>query len=188
MNLPFRTVLTFLVLAVLMLLQYQNCSQYADPNPFTMPTTSLTASSSGPTQVKLDSPNGVIDLGQNDQALSVGGECNVGLSTRHYIEVKLSDYANVPLPVQVAPQNNLCPTGTNTLPAECFVAKQFSCEHGRYYIHIPVTCAAFRGQTQSLYRLVGQLVTFDANGKEVRDNKAMFDRFINIAWAPTACQ
>lgn len=177
-----------LALAVLMVLQYQNCSTYADPNPFQAPDALDISSETTPTQIKLDSPNGVIDVAQSDLTLSVGGDCNVGLSTNHYIEARLSDSLNTPIPIKVRAEDNLCDQTQPSLPAHCYVARQFRCEHGKYYIHLPITCAAFRGQAQSLYRLVAQLVTVDQNGIETRDPKASFDRFLNIAWpATTVC-
>jgi len=168
----------------LMVLQYQNCSNYSDPNPFEMNGAIAGASTSAPSQVKLDSPVGVLDLGEYDLNISIGGECNVGLSTRHYIEMRLLDDSNQSVAVR---EDTLCPKTGTGLDLECFRATSFRCEHGRYSLVLPINCGAYRFQAQSLYRLSGQLVTYDENGKEVRDNKAAFDRFFQIAWGPGAC-
>lgn len=188
MRIPFKTRLSIIVFAALMVLQYQNCSNYADQSPFDLPSeASLADGSSSPSALRLDSPTGVIDIGEYDLALSMGGTCNTGLSKSHYIEIKLADSNNLPIQVRVAPQDNSCPEGGANLQPHCFVAKQFSCEHGRYYIHLPISCAAYRQQPQSLYRIIGQLVAVDENGAETRDAKAGFNRFFQIAWAPGAC-
>lgn len=179
MGISYKTVFTFVALVVLLALPYQNCSSYNDPSPFDLPATASAIQSSS-SDIRLDSPSGVIDVAATDLTLSLGGECNVGLSTKHFIEIKLSDANNTPISVREPAQ---CPSGA------CFLAQEFRCEHGRYYIHLPLSCGqAYRGQTQSLYRLTGQLVVLDGTGKELRDNKALFDRFFQIAWAPGACQ
>lgn len=165
---------------------YQNCSQYADPSIFELPKTDL-ASSSSPGDLRLDSPLGIIDVGTLEYALSMGGGCNVGHSKKHYIEIRITDQSNQPVPVRVAPQDNTCPEDGVGLPPQCFVANQFKCEHGKYYIHIPINCSAYRNQATSVYRLLGQLVTVDEKGVETRENKASFNRFFEIAWAPDSC-
>jgi len=178
------TLMAFAVMG-LMVLQYQNCSNYADPSPFAASDVASTgASSSSPSQVKLDSPVGVLDVGQYDLSISIGGECNVGLSTQHYIEIQLQDGSNQPIAVR---EDSLCPATGVGLSQDCFRSTQFRCEHGHYNIFLPLNCNAYRGQSQSLYRLVGQLVTYDKSNNEVRDNKAAFDRFFQISWAPGAC-
>jgi hypothetical protein len=179
----FKTTFSVLALAGLMMLQYQNCSSYNDPSPFEVGDVTG-ASTSSPTQAKLDSPVGVLDLNQYDLAISVGGECNVGLSEKHYIEIKLLDIANQDVPVR---EDSTCPKEGASLDIECYRATQFKCEHGRYSLHLPINCSAYRNATQSTYRLKGQMVTFDKAGKEIRDTKAAFDRFFQIAWAPGAC-
>ncbi len=166
-----------------MMLQYQNCSTYSDPSPFDLDEAS-TASSSLPTQSKLDSPVGVLDLSPYDLAINVGGECNIGVAEKHYVEIRLLDISNQDIPVR---EDTVCPKEASSLDVECYRATQFKCEHGRYNIHLPVNCSAYRNSTQSTYRLKGQLVTYDKAGKEVRDTKAAFDRFFQIAWAPDAC-
>jgi hypothetical protein len=183
MKIPYQTALTFVALVALLVLQYQNCSSYHDPSPFDVKSDAL-SSTSKPNDVRIDSPSGVLDLGQDDLALSVGGGCNVGLNTKHYIEIKISDQNNNPVVVR---EDNLCPSGGQNLPADCFRAQQFRCEHGRYYVHLPVNCGAYRNQPTSLYRMVGQLVVIDDSGKEIRDNKAAFDRFFQIAWRDGSC-
>jgi hypothetical protein len=183
MSMRFKRLASFVFL-ISLFLPFQNCSQYNDPSPFEMDGSALAAASSSPTEVRLDSPVGVLDLGQYDLTISVGGECNVGLSSKHYIEVKLMDSVNQPIPVR---EDALCPKEGLNLPADCFRATQFHCEHGRYEILLPLNCSAYRGQTQSLYRLTGQMVTFDSNSQEVRNTKAAFDRFFNIAWGLGSC-
>lgn len=168
----------------LMAVQFQNCSTYSDPSPFDIKGALDGASTSTPTEVKLDSPVGVLDLGEYDLNVSVGGECNVGLAAKHFIEVRLLDESNQQLPVR---EDTLCPKNGATLDLECYRATQFRCEHGKYNIVLPVSCGAYRYQSSSLYRLTGQMVTYDENGNEVRDNKAAFERFFNIAWSPGAC-
>jgi len=186
MNIPFKTWLSFGLFSLLMVLQYQNCSNYADQSLFEMASTNL-ASSSGPSEIRLDSPSGVIDVGQYEYAVSMGGDCNTGLTKKHYIEIRLQDQANQAVPVRVAPQDNTCPESGANLPAHCFVAQHFKCEHGKYYVHVPVNCSAYRGQSSSLYRIIGQMVTVDDKGAETRDVKASFNRFFQIAWANNAC-
>lgn len=186
MKLPFQTTLTFVLFSFLMVVQYQNCSNYADPSPWDRDVKDL-ASSSAPSEIRLDSPSGLIDVSHNDYTISMGGSCNTGLTKRHYIEVRLTDTANVPLPVKIAPVDSLCPDGGTGLPDSCFVAKNFKCEHGKYYINVPVNCAAYRGQYSTPYRILGQLVTINENGQEERDPKASFNRFFNIAWGTGAC-
>jgi hypothetical protein len=178
------TLMAFATLALLVL-QYQNCSNYADPSPFAVTDSASTgAAASSPSQAKLDSPVGVLDVGQYDLSISIGGECNVGFSTQHYIEIQLQDSSNQPIAVR---QDTLCPANGVGLPSDCFRATQFRCEHGHYNILLPLNCGAYRNQSQGLYRLLGQLVTYDSNNNEVRDNKAAFDRFFQISWAPNAC-
>jgi hypothetical protein len=168
----------------LMILQYQNCSNYSDPSPFELNGDVSGASTSLPTQAKLDSPVGVLDLGEYDLNISVGGECNVGLAARHYIEIRLTDESNQPIPVR---EDTLCPKNGTGLNADCFRATTFRCEHGHYNIVLPVSCQAYRNLPTSLYRLIGQMVTYDDSGNEVRDTKASFERFFQIAWATGAC-
>ncbi|MEZ0393124.1 MAG: hypothetical protein ACAH59_12960 [Pseudobdellovibrionaceae bacterium] len=181
-----KTWITIAALSILCVLQYQNCSTYSDPSPFEFNSALTDSSSSSPSQVKLDSPIGILDLLETDMTLSVGGECNVGLTTPHYIEIRLQDQANQRIPVKMAPQDNTCPE-KGPWAESCYIAKQFKCEHGRYSIHLPLACSAYRGQSQSTYRLLGQLVTVDSSGKETRDPKAAFDRFFQIAWSVNAC-
>ncbi len=176
------TVMAFALMGLLVL-QYQNCSNYQDPSPFDIGSNS-SASTSTPSEAKLDSPVGVLDLSMYDLSLSVGGECNIGLSAKHYVEVQLLDVNNQPIPVR---EDTLCPKDGTNLDAACYRATQFRCEHGRYSILLPVSCAAYRYQSQSTYRLKGQLVTYNASGAEVRDTKASFERFFQIAWATNSC-
>lgn len=184
-NSRWRTTLTAFVTMGLLVLQYQNCSNYADPSPFDGSSLINGAANSSPTQVKLDSPVGVLDVGEYDLTMATGGECNVGLSSKHMIEVRLLDSSNQPIAVR---EDSLCPKdATVGLDAECFRATQFRCEHGRYSVVLPLSCNAYRYQSQGVYRLVGQMVTYDKDGLEVRDNKAGFERFFTIAWAPNAC-
>lgn len=168
----------------LMILQYQNCSNYSDPNPFELSSTATSAADSSPTQVKLDSPVGVLDLGEYDLNISVGGECNMGLAAKHYIEVRMSDESNQPIPVR---EDTLCPKNTAGLNTDCYRSTTARCEHGRYSIVLPVSCQAYRNLPNSMYRLTGQMVTYDDSGNEVRDTKASFERFFQIAWATGAC-
>ncbi len=185
MKIPFQSLAILVAASLLMLVQFQNCSSYNDPSLFEYSAGSSSLTSS-PSDIRLDSPNGVIDVGQDEKALSVGGECNVGLKKKHYIEVQMKNEQNSLLPVK---EDSLCPERGQGLSAECYRAIQFRCEHGRYYVHLPLNCSHYMGQPRSLYRLTGQLVIVDeATGKETRDIKATFDRFFQMAWAASACQ
>lgn len=177
-----RTIVLFFLLSF----QYQNCSQYGGNSPFDTGTTNQPSTVTPLESVtpRLDSPVGVLDLSEIELNLSVGGECNLGLSKKHYIEITLQDSNNTNLPVR---EDTLCPKNGVNLPAECFAARQFQCEHGRYNIVLPINCTAYSGQAQGVYRLKGQLVLVDPNGRETRDTKTAFDRFFTINWAPNSC-
>jgi hypothetical protein len=176
----------FILFALLMSFLYQNCSQYGGQSPFDTGTT--TNSSTTPplpsVSPRLDSPVGVLDLSEYELNLSVGGECNLGNSAKHYIEVTLQNTNNLNLPVR---EDTLCPKEGTNLPPECFRARQFQCEHGRYNILLPINCSAYSGQAQSVYRLKGQLVLIDSQGRELRDTKTAFDRFFTVNWAANSC-
>ncbi len=178
--------LKIIVLLLMLSFQYQNCSQYGGNNPFDSGTTDTPTGVTPLESVtpRLDSPVGVLDLSEVELNLSVGGECNLGLSTKHFIEISLQDSNNTNLPVR---EDSLCPKNGINLPAECFAARQFQCEHGRYNIILPINCTAYSGQAQGVYRLKGQLVLVDASGRETRDTKTAFDRFFTINWAANAC-
>lgn len=181
MRIPLKSLGMLGLFSILMLLQYQNCSSYQDPSPFEYTNKNL-ASGSVPSDVRLDSPNGVLDVSEYDRALSFGGGCNVGLVKKHYIEIKMTNETNMPLPVR---EDSVC-TG-NSMPADCFRAVQFRCEHGRYYVHLPLSCSAYQGMARSNYRLLGQLVVVNDDGTEKRELKASFDRFFSMAWSPGVC-
>lgn len=182
-----KTSLSTILLVFLLILQYQNCSQYGGENSFLTDNENSQASIAAleAVQPRLDSPVGVLDLSEYDLTISVGGECNIGNAVKHYLEIQVQDSANVNVPIR---EDSLCPKDGVNLSVDCYRARQFRCEHGRYSIHLPVNCAAYRNQFQSIYRLKGQLVVTDAKGREVRDAKASFDRFFNISWAPSACK
>jgi hypothetical protein len=164
MKIPFKTHLTFWAFTALLVFQYQNCSSYGDPNPFQV-SSELGVKSSAPSDIRMDSPIGSIDVGPDSDSLSAGGECNVGLSTQNYIEVSVRDQNNAEVPIRF--------DGRGT---------RFRCEHGRYYIHIPISCAAYSGQPRSLFRLFAQLVTTDATGAEKREKRGAFDRAFEVSW------
>lgn len=183
MKIPFKTVISFGVLAVLTALPYQNCSSYHDPSPFAVGDTS-SASTSSPSDIRLDAPSGVIDVSPVELAISAGGECNVGLSTKHYIEIRMADVDNKPIMVR---EDSICSLTAASVPNDCFRAIQFRCEHGKYYVHLPINCGSYRQANQSMYRLLGQLVTVDSNGQETRDVKASFERYFSIGWGTGVC-
>ena len=161
----------------LLLLQYQNCAQHNDPSLFGVKETpSLDQDSSDASDVILESPVGAFDVSVYDSMISIGGNCQTGASVSHFIELKLQDSNNQPILLR---SSISCP--------DCYSMVNARCEHGRYNAVIPVECAAYRGQTSSLYRLLGQLVTRDAQGVETRANTAVFDRFLQIAWQLNAC-
>jgi hypothetical protein len=184
MKIPFSTYAKTFLFAGLLVLQYQNCSSYNDPSPFEISSNLLGAAASSPGDIRLDGPVGTVDMQVDDEALIFSGECNIGLSTKHYIEIKMHDATIAAenrsgwVPVRM---DSMCPANTLNLPDDCYRAIQFRCEHGRYNVVIPVSCSAYRGAAKSTLSVLGELVTVDANGNEVRD-KAKFDRQININW------
>ncbi len=169
-----------------MVLQYQNCSQYGGAGNFN--TSSINDASIAALEAvkpRLDSPMGVLDLSTNDLTISASGECNLGLSTKHYIEITLQDMNNANLPVR---EDSVCPANGSSLSADCYRARQFQCEHGRYHILLPVNCSLNnRRDNPSTYRLKGQLITFNSSGQEVRDTKVSFERDLRIYWTSGEC-
>lgn len=163
----------FLIMGLLVF-QYQNCAQHNDPSPFELPMASLTDESKL-SNIRLSSPSGNLDVSIYESMISLGGECAAGGSSRHYIELKLQDQNNTPIPLRAGS----CP--------ECFRLVNARCEHGKYNAVVPVECVAYRNQTTSLYRITGQMVTLDTNGNEFREPTAVFDRFFQIAWSPGSC-
>ena len=158
----------------LMVLQYQNCAQKNDPSLFEFKSPST--SSSGASDVLLESPTGAFDVSIYDSMISIGGNCQTGSSVSHYIELKLQDSNNQPIQLR----NVTCP--------DCYSLVNARCEHGRYNAVVPVECAAYRNQSSSLYRLTGQLVVKDAQGNQTRDAASAFDRFLQIAWVAGSCR
>ncbi|PIS11803.1 MAG: hypothetical protein COT73_01820 [Bdellovibrio sp. CG10_big_fil_rev_8_21_14_0_10_47_8] len=159
-----------------LVLPYQNCSGYNDPSPFGLNTTDISSISGDVTQPKLNSPLGAFDVTIYDSMVSIGGECSVGTSAKHYIELTVQDDANKYIALKSSVS---CP--------ECYRMTNARCEHGRYYATVPIGCSAYRGTTASLYRLSGQLVTYDDKNQEVRAPTAKFDRFFQIAWVQGSC-
>jgi hypothetical protein len=178
----FKETVRVIFLSLILVLPFQNCSTYNEGSPFEFHS-SVTAASSLPFEARLDSPMGVLDVGEQDSMISVGGDCNVGSATKHYIEIRFMNAANQPLPAR---EDTLCPVSGSSDP-ECLVSKIARCEHGKYYAVVPINCRAYPGAAQGLYRLLGQLVTIDSAGKEVRDTKASFDRQFQIAWIVGSC-
>ena len=173
----FQLVFRLSLLAVFMVLPFQNCSNSHDPSPFEFHSV-VSASTSLPFESRLDSPMGVIDVSKQENMISVGGECNVGGAPKHMIEVRFFNSANQLLPAR---EDTLCPPQATTDP-QCLVSTISRCEHGRYYVVVPVNASANPGVHQAVYRLTGQLVTYDSKGAELRDPKASFDRQFQISW------
>jgi hypothetical protein len=157
----------------LLLLQYQNCSQHNDPSPFEFK--SLDLSSAKETDVLLEAPAGALDVTIYESMISLGGSCQTGKAASHYIELKLQNSNNQPIKLR----NVTCP--------DCYTLVNARCEHGRYNAVVPVECAAYQGQSSSLYRLLGQMVTKDEKGNETREAAASFDRFLQIQWVAGSC-
>lgn len=167
-----KRAIQLILLAGLLILQYQNCAQHNDPSIFQMPNVDT---SNKATDVVLESPSGALDVSIYESMISLGGNCQTGSANSHYVELKLQDQNNTPVQLR----NVSCP--------DCYRLVNARCEHGRYNAVIPVECAAYRGQTSSLYRVQGQMVTIDASGNETRAPAAAFDRFLQIAWVAGSC-
>lgn len=168
-----KRVFFLIILMGFMVLHFQNCASHNDPSLFEYAASSAT---SDPQDVILESPQGTIDVSIYESMISVGGNCQVGDSASHYIELKLQDQNNQPIKLR---SSITCP--------DCYTLVNARCEHGKYNAVIPVTCEAYRSANSSLYRLSAQLVTKDAQGNETRDSGATFDRFLQIAWVTGAC-
>ena len=164
------------------LFTYQNCSKFSDQSPFEYSQTVNTSGGSS-TDSPLEAPSGVVDISIYETKISVGGICNVAADQKHYIEIELYDQSN--LPMQVRFEGSLCPAKASN--QDCFRATQFRCENGQYYVTLPVDCSMYRNSSSSQYRMLGQLVTFDDKGNEVRDDNSKFDRFFSIAWDTSSC-
>lgn len=167
-----KRALQLILLIGLLVLQYQNCAQHNDPSIFQMPQASIQSKAS---DVILESPLGALDVSIYESMISLGGNCQTGSASSHYIELKLQDQNNTPIQLR----NISCP--------DCYRLVNARCEHGRYNAIIPVECSAYRGQTSSLYRVQGQMVTIDSMGNETRTPSASFDRFLQIAWVSGSC-
>lgn len=176
----------FFSLMFLLVVQYQNCSQYGGANNFDSGDSQSASTSTALSAVtpRLDSPMGVLDMNEYQLNLSVAGDCNIGLATKHYIELTLQDSTNNLLPVR---EDSLCPEKGTNLSVDCYRARQFQCEHGRYNVILPINCSHYFGIAQSVYRLVGQLVTVSDAGAETRNSQAKFDRFFTVNWASNSC-
>lgn len=164
------------------LFTYQNCAKYSDQSPFEYSQTVKTSESTS-SSTPLEAPSGVVDISIYETKISVGGICNVSADQKHYIEIQLLDQSN--LPMQVRFEGALCPN--NAKNQDCYRATQFRCENGQYYVTLPVDCSMYRGSSTSQYRMLGQLVTFDDKGNEIRDDNSKFDRFFSIAWDTSSC-
>jgi hypothetical protein len=167
-----------LVILFTLAFAYQNCAQYSDNSLF-----DAASSAAIPTSTpRLDFPTQNIEVAVTDDQISFGSTCQWGASSKHYLEFKL--YTNGGRPVKVQSSS----TCTSSTDSECYRNIAFRCEHGRYYVVLPVTCDSYNGLGVIAYKLTGQMVTYDSGGSEVRDPQAYFERQILIDWNSAAAK
>jgi hypothetical protein len=186
----FRRLQQFLIIALALLpvsFLFQNCSSYNDPSPFEYAGLDSSSLVSGPADLLLSYPLNSINVDTANSSIRASGNCNVGLSKSHRIEVTMTNQTGALLPVR---EDATCPASGN---AACLKADQFLCEHGKYNIYLPVNCSAYPLTVasptafNSTQTLRAQLVTVDANGAETRETKASFALAFSITWAGNIC-
>jgi hypothetical protein len=187
MGLKLPQLLVIVLALTPMALAFQNCSTYNDPSPFEYKSLDPGKIVSGSADLLLSYPLSSINVDTNNSSIRATGNCNVGSSKSHRIEVTMTNLQGAPLPVR---EDNGCPLSGG---AACMKADTFFCEHGRYNIFLPVNCSAYPltapspSTFNSNQTLRAQLVTVDANGTESRETKASFSLAFSIAWAPNIC-